>query len=57
MANWRSLIVLLRLAAEEVVGLVARAYFNGKAKAEERWLVQRHAAYESYLRHVPRRVL
>jgi protein-S-isoprenylcysteine O-methyltransferase Ste14 len=40
-----------------LVGLLARAYFNGKAKAEERWLVQRHAAYESYLRKVPRRVL
>lgn len=40
-----------------VVGLVARAYFNAKAKAEERWLVQRYPVYEAYMRHVPRRVL
>jgi protein-S-isoprenylcysteine O-methyltransferase Ste14 len=40
-----------------VVGLLTRAYFNGKAKAEERWLVQRHPTYEAYMRQVPRRVL
>ena len=40
-----------------VVGLVARSYFNAKAKAEERWLVQRYPVYEAYMRHVPRRVL
>ena len=40
-----------------LVGLLARAYFNGKAKAEERWLVQRHPTYGSYMRQVPRRVL
>lgn len=40
-----------------LVGLLARAYFNGKAKAEERWLMQRHPTYESYMRQVPRRVL
>lgn len=40
-----------------VVGLLVRAYFNGKAKAEERWLMQRHPTYESYMRQVPRRVL
>jgi protein-S-isoprenylcysteine O-methyltransferase Ste14 len=40
-----------------LVGLLARAYFNGKAKAEERWLVQRHPTYASYMRQVPRRVL
>ena len=40
-----------------VVGLLALAYFNGKAKAEERWLVRRYPAYESYMRQVPRRVL
>jgi protein-S-isoprenylcysteine O-methyltransferase Ste14 len=39
------------------VGLLARAYFSGKAKAEERWLVRRYPAYESYMRQVPRRVL
>jgi len=40
-----------------LVGLLARAYFNGKAKAEERWLRQRHPLYEAYMRQVPRRVL
>ena len=40
-----------------LVGLSARAYFNGKARAEERWLVQRHPTYASYMRQVPRRVL
>lgn len=40
-----------------VIGLLARSYFNGKAKAEERWLVQRHPTYEAYIRQVPRRVL
>jgi protein-S-isoprenylcysteine O-methyltransferase Ste14 len=40
-----------------VVGVLARAYFNGKAKAEERWLVRRHPLYEAYVRQVPRRVL
>jgi protein-S-isoprenylcysteine O-methyltransferase Ste14 len=40
-----------------VVGLLTWAYFNGKAKAEERWLVRRHPTYEAYMRKVPRRVL
>jgi protein-S-isoprenylcysteine O-methyltransferase Ste14 len=40
-----------------LVGLLVRAYFNGKARAEERWLVQRHPTYEAYMRQVPRRVL
>jgi protein-S-isoprenylcysteine O-methyltransferase Ste14 len=40
-----------------VVGLLAWAYFNGKAKAEERWLVERYPTYEAYMRQVPRRVL
>ncbi len=40
-----------------VVGLVARAYFNGKARVEERWLVARYPLYESYMRQVRRRVL
>jgi protein-S-isoprenylcysteine O-methyltransferase Ste14 len=40
-----------------LVGLLAWAYFNGKAKAEERRLLQRYPAYEAYMRHVPRRVL
>jgi protein-S-isoprenylcysteine O-methyltransferase Ste14 len=40
-----------------VVGLLTWAYFNGKAKAEERWLVQRYPTYVSYMQQVPRRVL
>ncbi len=40
-----------------VVGLLALAYFNGKAKVEERWLVERYPLYDSYMRQVPRRVL
>ena len=39
------------------VGVLARAYFNGKAKAEERWLVQRYPTYQAYIRQVPRRVI
>jgi protein-S-isoprenylcysteine O-methyltransferase Ste14 len=40
-----------------VVGIVALQYFQAKARAEERWLVQRFPAYEDYMRHVRRRVL
>jgi protein-S-isoprenylcysteine O-methyltransferase Ste14 len=40
-----------------VVGVLARAYFNGKAKAEERWLVERYPLYRAYMRRVTRRVL
>jgi protein-S-isoprenylcysteine O-methyltransferase Ste14 len=40
-----------------VVGVVALEYFSAKARAEERWLVRRFPAYESYMRHVRRRVL
>jgi protein-S-isoprenylcysteine O-methyltransferase Ste14 len=40
-----------------LVGLLAGANFNGKAKAEERWLVRRYPTYEAYMRQVPRRVL
>ncbi len=40
-----------------LVGLAARAFFNGKAKTEERWLVKRHPLYATYMRQVPRRVL
>jgi len=40
-----------------LVGLLARGYFSGKAKAEERWLRQGHPLYEAYMRQVPRRVL
>ena len=40
-----------------LVGLLARAYFNGKAKAEERWLIERYPQYRSYMHQVSRRVL
>jgi protein-S-isoprenylcysteine O-methyltransferase Ste14 len=40
-----------------LAGLLALAYFSGKARVEERWLVQRHPTYEAYIRQVPRRVL
>jgi protein-S-isoprenylcysteine O-methyltransferase Ste14 len=39
------------------VGLLVWAYFSGKARAEERWLVERYPTYEAYMRQVPRRVL
>jgi protein-S-isoprenylcysteine O-methyltransferase Ste14 len=39
------------------MGLIALQYFQAKAKAEERWLMKRFPAYQSYMRHVPRRVL
>jgi protein-S-isoprenylcysteine O-methyltransferase Ste14 len=38
-------------------GLAALQYFQAKAAAEERWLVQRFPDYQAYMRHVPRRVL
>jgi protein-S-isoprenylcysteine O-methyltransferase Ste14 len=40
-----------------LVGLLVWAYFSGKARAEERWLVERYPTYEVYMRQVPRRVL
>lgn len=40
-----------------VLGFVALKYFEAKAKAEERWLVQRYPLYRSYMRQVGRRVL
>jgi len=40
-----------------LLGLAARTYFDAKARAEERWLSARHPLYQSYMRHVPRRVL
>jgi protein-S-isoprenylcysteine O-methyltransferase Ste14 len=40
-----------------VVGIVALGYFRAKAKAEERWLVERHPMYAAYMRRVPRRVI
>ena len=40
-----------------VLGLLALKYFEAKARAEERWLLERFPLYESYMRRVPRRVL
>ncbi len=40
-----------------VLGLIALAYFDAKAKAEERRLLERYPAYASYLKHVRRRVV
>jgi protein-S-isoprenylcysteine O-methyltransferase Ste14 len=39
------------------VGVLTRFYFEAKARAEERWLLQRFPAYQSYLQYVRRRVL
>jgi protein-S-isoprenylcysteine O-methyltransferase Ste14 len=40
-----------------VIGGIVVLYFDAKARAEERWMIQRFPAYESYMRHVRRRVL
>jgi protein-S-isoprenylcysteine O-methyltransferase Ste14 len=40
-----------------IVGLVALKYFDGKAKAEERWLVERYPLYATYMRQVVRRLI
>jgi protein-S-isoprenylcysteine O-methyltransferase Ste14 len=40
-----------------IVAFVALQYFQAKARAEERWLLQRFPAYEHYMRRVRRRVL
>jgi protein-S-isoprenylcysteine O-methyltransferase Ste14 len=40
-----------------MVGCIALVYFNAKARAEERWLLERFPGYETYMRRVPRRVL
>jgi protein-S-isoprenylcysteine O-methyltransferase Ste14 len=39
-----------------LVGLVAWLFFDGKARAEERWLLERFPDYRAYLRQVQRRV-
>jgi protein-S-isoprenylcysteine O-methyltransferase Ste14 len=39
-----------------VVGLVALKYFEAKARAEERWLMERYPEYQRYAVHVRRRV-
>jgi protein-S-isoprenylcysteine O-methyltransferase Ste14 len=40
-----------------LLGFVALQYFQAKAAAEEKWLIQRFPAYQAYMRHVPRQVL
>jgi protein-S-isoprenylcysteine O-methyltransferase Ste14 len=40
-----------------LVGLAALKYFGAKAKAEERWLVERYPLYATYMRQVPRRLI
>ncbi len=40
-----------------VMGFIALQYFQAKARAEERWLLERFPGYKAYMRHVPRRVL
>jgi len=40
-----------------VVGFIVLQYFQLKAAAEERWLMERFPAYQAYMRQVPRRVL
>ena len=40
-----------------LLGGMALLFFDAKARAEERWLVRRFPEYESYMRHVRRRVL
>ena len=40
-----------------IVGFVALQYFEAKARAEERWLVERYPEYRRYTLTVRRRVL
>ena len=40
-----------------IVGVVARQFFEAKARAEERWLVERYPQYARYCLSVGRRVL
>lgn len=40
-----------------VFGLIALGYFEGKARAEERWLVARYPDYRRYMRQVRTRIL
>ena len=48
---WNNVIIAL------AVGMVVWLYFEGKARAEERWLVERYPDYEEYMRRVRRRVV
>jgi protein-S-isoprenylcysteine O-methyltransferase Ste14 len=40
-----------------IVGIVALLYFDAKARAEERWLMERYPEYRRYALHVRRRLL
>lgn len=40
-----------------VMGFIALRYFQAKAGAEEKWLMERFPRYQTYVRHVRRRVL
>jgi protein-S-isoprenylcysteine O-methyltransferase Ste14 len=40
-----------------VVGAVALQFFDGKARVEERWLLERYPGYDRYTVHVRRRLL
>jgi protein-S-isoprenylcysteine O-methyltransferase Ste14 len=40
-----------------LAGFIALQYFQAKARAEEKWLMERFPDYQVYMRHVPRRVL
>ena len=40
-----------------LVGVVARQFFDAKARAEERWLVKRYPEYARYCARVGRRVI
>jgi protein-S-isoprenylcysteine O-methyltransferase Ste14 len=40
-----------------MMGFVALQYFQAKAGAEERWLMERFPGYQTYMRQVSRRVL
>jgi len=40
-----------------LIGFISLQYFQAKAAVEERWLRERFPGYQSYMLHVPRRVL
>lgn len=40
-----------------IIGAVSLLYFNAKAGAEEAWLLTRYPQYQTYMRHVQRKIL
>ncbi|MGH7498764.1 MAG: methyltransferase family protein [Gemmatimonadales bacterium] len=40
-----------------LLGFIALQYFEAKARAEERWLLERYPSYAAYTVHVTRRVM